>query len=88
VKELIDNRHPQREAFARWIRKEGIDPDRVASITFNGASPRSSRTATLVLLKRRKGKIVTLGNEAAVAIVSHRIKHRPPKIRLPEPEIP
>lgn len=85
MRELIDSNHPDRELYARWIRKEGINPNRVQSIRFNGPSPRSSKTATLVLLKRRKGKIVALGNEAAVAIVSHKIKHRPPTPTL-EPE--
>ena len=97
MRQTIDALHPQRELYARWIRKEGFQPNRVQSITFNGPSPRSSRTVTLVLLKTTKDRDekgrrkktgahpYALGDRLEVEVRTHKILHRPPLSTM-EPE--
>lgn len=96
---VVDSNHPQRAEFARWARREGLDPDRIAVLHFNGSSIRSARTVTVYFHKttrdRQKTKRGTikgkprpyvLNDQVELGTLIHRIKHRPPK---PEPvEVP
>lgn len=96
---VVTPSHPQREAFARWARKEGLDPDRIAVLHFNGPSIRSAKTVTVYFnlstrdrQKTKRGTVKSkprpyvLNDQVALGTKIHRIKHRPPK---PEPvEVP